>query len=473
MDGNESRNPFVANKKLDRSPKSGRLKINTAEAGGEGATDNSMEVLPSPNNYYSPVGDVTGPGLPQRQPALRSSQKAVTPTDRKRKCTDDNHPISPSNYRQISEENSKIVAKLQEYILTTQAKLISKQGADVIMQAVRDLENNCNALIIENAELKGELEARKSCQPATKLTEPTIQQMKNLIENTVKEQIKSALEVTDVGASKVSYARALALFPTTPKKQPSSVFIAPTEQSKAEYPTIEDLKQGIKRNFTPASEGVKIRGIIQTTKGIVIRTQTKDEAKKVLESAAIKRMGAQVRLEEKRLPRIIIYDVPYEIEEAKLSELFWKVNASNLDRGKQIFKPIFKTGPRGKDTVHWVAEVSPAVREEILAEGRVFLDWASCNARDWLAVTRCNKCQGYGHAEKFCSAKSKNCAYCGERGHDIGDCPTQKASGPAKCINCTRTNLSPADHTATHKDCPSYKRALDRLAARTQYTEDG
>ncbi|CAH1406620.1 unnamed protein product [Nezara viridula] len=231
----------------------------------------------------------------------------------------------------------------------------------------------------------------------------------------------------------------------TPIEPPSSVYIAQTDLSREKYPTVQELKQGIKKSFTPAKEGIKIRGLVETTRGVIIRTQTKEEATRLAQSERIKELGAKVNLENKRLPRIIIYDVPSDLEQEKIVELFWTINAKKLDPNKQHFSLVFKTGPRGRDTVHWVAEVSPAVRNEILAEGRVFLDWSSCNVRDWVAVTRCNKCQGFSHIEKFCPATVVNCGYCSERGHVSGDCPKQKTGGPPKCINCNHARILPRE----------------------------
>lgn len=472
MEANEEENPspiFKPRNSLSRSPPPKGLRDAPKEAAP--ATDSEVDNTQGDEGQFKPTPGAAFTFAGSQQSTFEGLFSQSGSNMKKRKL--DIGRQSPGEATidivgTIRRETKQRVDRLITYIHNP--RKVGKDAAAVISPAVRDLESHINILLSEYHKIQTKVEM------LTQEVEYARSQAVN--PQTLRDAIADALKEVNTNPQppeppkRPTFSQILNIAPATPKKPPSTIFIAPTEKSKEKFPTLEALKLGIKENFTPANEGVKIRGMTQTAKGLVIKTQTKEEAKKVMQSEGIKRLGAQVRLEEKRLPRMIVYDVPSDIEVTKISELFWAVNAQNLDKSKEIFKPIFRTGPRGKECVHWVIEVSPAIREEIMMEGRVFLDWASCNARDWISVTRCNKCQGFGHVEKFCSAKVCNCAFCGERGHAIGECPTQKSSGQPKCINCARTNIK-ANHPATNKDCPSYKRALDRLVARTMYTDDG
>lgn len=63
-----------------------------------------------------------------------------------------------------------------------------------------------------------------------------------------------------------------------------------------------------------------------------------------------------------------------------------------LEQVKKEMEPIFRTGPRDKPYCHWVVEVTPAVRREIMSKGRIYVGYGSCRVDDFVSVTRCYKC---------------------------------------------------------------------------------
>ena len=78
------------------------------------------------------------------------------------------------------------------------------------------------------------------------------------------------------------------------------------------------------------------------------------------------------------------------------------------------FLICYKTGRRDLPVGNLVVEVSPKIRETLLDAGRVYIDFAACRVVDHLSVTRCYRCQGYGHGVKFC--KKSVCSHCGKVG---------------------------------------------------------
>lgn len=59
---------------------------------------------------------------------------------------------------------------------------------------------------------------------------------------------------------------------------------------------------------------------------------------------------------------------------------------------------------QGKDITHTAyVELSSRVHEEILKRGKISsIGWSKCKVYDNLKVTRCFKCNAYGHGAKEC-----------------------------------------------------------------------
>ena len=85
-----------------------------------------------------------------------------------------------------------------------------------------------------------------------------------------------------------------------------------------------------------------------------------------------------------------------------------------------------------------------------------------CSVFDALEVTRCYKCNKFGHSSQSCKAKEV-CPRCSE-GHKLVDC---KAT-TLKCANCVNLGLSENKeletcHAVWDPRCPVYLEALSKL----------
>ncbi|CAG9131516.1 unnamed protein product [Plutella xylostella] len=119
-----------------------------------------------------------------------------------------------------------------------------------------------------------------------------------------------------------------------------------------------------------------------------------------------------------------------------------------------------KSGKRDAKTCNFIIEVPALIRNAFISQGRVFLNWSSCPVKDFTIVTRCYKCQQYGHAAKSCRETVATCGHCGERGHVQSEC-TKKAE-PPKCATCLHFN-KPCNHKTGDAECPA--KVLDMCAA--------
>ena len=89
---------------------------------------------------------------------------------------------------------------------------------------------------------------------------------------------------------------------------------------------------------------------------------------------------------------------------------------------------------------------------------KVQLRWLKFKTRPYiLLVTRCFRCQGYGHVARHCYKPNDLCPAC-SNSHKFDSYPTKDQK---KCANCR------GDHGSGFKDCPKYleAKAVVRRAA--------
>lgn len=85
----------------------------------------------------------------------------------------------------------------------------------------------------------------------------------------------------------------------------------------------------------------------------------------------------------------------------------------------------------------------------------------SCKAKEHQDVTRCNKCQKFGHSAAFCRTEKEVCGWCSKMGHKKDECPERDRA--PKCANCG------GRFSANHKKCKGKVTAILSVAKRTDY----
>lgn len=235
----------------------------------------------------------------------------------------------------------------------------------------------------------------------------------------------------------------------------SSVAIYPNDKLK----TSDETKSLVQTIIRPEQMKLHVRGLRKTKNGgVIISTESKDDIEKLRQSVQLTKSGLTVDEPHRRKPRVVIIGVPTSMQEKEVftclyhQNLTEKLQDCSLDMFLTSIKLSHKSGKKDAETCNYVVEVSAVIRKALMSNDRVFVNWSSCPVRDFTLVTRCYKCQQYGHAAKSCRQTSYTCGHCGDQGHSVKECP-KKADEP-KCATCLHFK-KPDKHNTGAADCPA------------------
>jgi len=120
-------------------------------------------------------------------------------------------------------------------------------------------------------------------------------------------------------------------------------------------------------------------------------------------------------------------------------------------------KVLFRTGPRDKESVHWVIETPPDVLKKV-ENKKAFIGMCRCNMKLYTTMTQCFNCQRYGHTATRCKDAKPTCRNCAGE-HDPRSCKSESI----KCANCK------GPHRASSSACKYKGQATQRVLRHTDF----
>ncbi|PZC86861.1 hypothetical protein B5X24_HaOG201720 [Helicoverpa armigera] len=249
----------------------------------------------------------------------------------------------------------------------------------------------------------------------------------------------------------------------------SSVAIYPSDHTK----TSDETKNFVQKIVCPEEMKLKVHGLRKIRNGgVIISTETKDDILKLKQTVERSTSAFTVTEPQKRKPRIIIIGVPTDMAEKEVFRCIYEQNI--VDKFPTLTKDTFltscklshKSGKRDADSCNYIVEVPANVRKALVDQNRLYINWTSCPVHDFTLVTRCFKCQQYGHASKTCKSATSTCGHCGGEGHATQECSSKEQ--PPKCATCKRYK-KPHNHKTGDSDCPARKAAEYRYINSVDY----
>jgi hypothetical protein len=255
---------------------------------------------------------------------------------------------------------------------------------------------------------------------------------------------------------------------------------APTETPPPKYKVIVKSAQNCKgvqtsadtkkilMSKTPQELGIQAERVTMLRDNSVRIESRCPSVLKLGESETLKSLKLTAQPVTKSWPKIQIFDIQEDMTQEQLVELL--SDQKLPDSVPETFvRKCFKHGAKleqGQTT--WIVEIHPAARQYLVNTGRIFSNWRAHKVRDFVVVTRCYHCQGFGHIAKHCMSP-KVCGYCSSTDHESKDCRHKGDAGKHRCINCLRFQVKDHSHHAASNECPIYKNRLQNIISETQY----
>ncbi|KAJ8712621.1 hypothetical protein PYW07_005463 [Mythimna separata] len=246
-----------------------------------------------------------------------------------------------------------------------------------------------------------------------------------------------------------------------------SVVIYPAEGQREALKTADDTRRVLLDAVRPGQLGLQIAGVRRVgNAGVVVQT-TSAAAADTLRRAVPPTLRTVEPTE--RCPLIALTGID---KEATMEAVIRDLKEQNLhesdewttERLGRELRLVFRRGRHGNRS-KWVCQASTDLRRTLITKGRIYLGWDVVEVTDHVSVTCCNKCQLYGHPEKYCRAKNVVCGNCGDEGHRSTECQAVNTA----CATCKKFGRKGAHgHRTAAKDCPARmhaeQQALPRIA---------
>ncbi|KAF6203132.1 hypothetical protein GE061_003547 [Apolygus lucorum] len=227
----------------------------------------------------------------------------------------------------------------------------------------------------------------------------------------------------------------------------------------------KSLRREIRSAVDPGSLGLNVKGVVPLGKDkLKITVSTMEQKEKLVHALRQKNFNLHEDRPRARSLMVRVHHVDREIPQEDIARLAYEQNPWLRDVFKDVtdwsneFVPSFRKGKREFDDVIWVTRVTARVRELLVKRSFLFIGFDVCTVTDFIDITQCRKCLGFGHPEPKCKGEAA-CAVCAG-GHKTSECT---GAGRQKvCSNCKAVGLRYTGHSPSGMDCPIYKRVWTR-----------
>lgn len=232
-------------------------------------------------------------------------------------------------------------------------------------------------------------------------------------------------------------------------------------KSKTEGTTAADLKKKLVDRL-PIGEIGPLKRIRETRKGEILLETTDERQKGMIGEHIVRMDSVEAREPDRRRPRVKLTGVEVGQKGDSIATNIFNQNQKiqglmEQENFVEGIKCVHVRKCRNIYKENWHLDVSREVYDTLMVkcEGKIYLDLVTIFVEDWVEVTRCYRCCGFGHTSARCTEKEA-CERCGDE-HRERDCRALTLNCPA----CQRMGMAPRGHSARDPLCPVLQRRME------------
>ncbi|XP_023230682.1 uncharacterized protein LOC111630767 [Centruroides sculpturatus] len=399
-----------------------------------------------------------------------------------------NGRMSTSDHNNMIVEKMVAIITLAEITIRANCMRIAKQEQSLLgiyKQEIKEIiQENSEKTFKAVNELKEDIEELKRMKGKGEEAEEDKTEIKKVLEELVKENTEKTMEAIKTVKGDISELHKNFTNPPSTQKQQisySEVLKLGKKQSEIELPTptpsytvlvyskdeknsSEQTREILKKNIDPTNLRLGVKRIRKLQKGGIAVDVSNTEEMLSLEDEIKRVKELKTRVKTKKLPLVKLVSVPTVVaKEDIISKLYEQnscftenISPEILEEGINIKYSIPHRNPEYRT---WIMEVSVMIREMMIKEEILNIEWTRCPVFDHIAINRCFRCLAFGHYGKECSQKDLICSHCGES-HVYKDCHRKQET--AKCSNCSKAKMNNTEHNTMDKACPLYLKELQK-----------
>ncbi|KAF6212571.1 hypothetical protein GE061_013096 [Apolygus lucorum] len=227
----------------------------------------------------------------------------------------------------------------------------------------------------------------------------------------------------------------------------------------------KSLRREMRAVVDPGRLGLSVKGVVPLGVDKLKVTVTSEDQKEKL-TRELRSHNFELREDRPRTRSLMvrIHRVDRTIPQEDVARMAFEQNPwvrelfKDLSEWKEEFIPSFRKGKRELNDVIWVTRVTSRVRDELLKRTFIFIGFDVCTISDFIDITQCRKCLGFGHPESKCRGQTV-CSTCAGS-HEAKACTA--GNGIKVCHNCKSQGLKQINHSPCGLDCPVYMKVWRR-----------
>lgn len=237
-----------------------------------------------------------------------------------------------------------------------------------------------------------------------------------------------------------------------------SLVVTPRESTTDVLTIKEDLKKVAKEE----TDFPTLTDVVSTKAGqLVIRVTSKQDSEKLKNAMETWADRVRVTAPKRRRNRMLLLSVEPDVEEEEvLKSLRGALQEGGIEVDSEV--EIVKKFNTKAGKTNWIIDVDNDCFDYLIERRRICVSFERYRIVEYVQITRCFKCQAFGHVAFKCSSEEQVCAKCSGN-HQTRDCTADSEI----CANCSKDDsILDSDHRADSVGCPIYQKYRESLLSR-------